>query len=112
MIQQVIQISNLTLDQLEDLVGRAVQKRLDTYTPPAPVGNDLPDYLTRKQTASTLQVSLTTLHAWAQDSDDRGAVLIPLKINGRVRYQRTDVLAALKQSRRFKSVQAGESRGV
>ncbi len=104
---------NVTPDQLTELVRVAVRSELANYTPPAPVGADLPDYLTRKQTASTLQVSLTTLHDWAKDTDERPAVLVPLKVAGRVRYQRADVLAALKESRRFKSnSKAMESRSV
>ena len=112
MFSTITQIQ-VTPDQLTELVRVAVRSELANYTPPAPIGADLPDYLTRKQTASTLQVSLTTLHDWAKDTDNRGAVLVPLKINGRVRYQRADVLAALKESRRYKSTnKAGESRGV
>ena len=103
----------VTPDQLTELVRVAVRSELANYTPPAPIGADLPDYLTRKQTASTLQVSLTTLHDWAKDTDDRPAVLVPLKVAGRVRYQRADVLAALKESRRYKLTnKAGESRAV
>ncbi|SOD96405.1 helix-turn-helix domain-containing protein [Spirosoma fluviale] len=87
-----------------------VRSELANYTPPTPAGFDLPDLLTRRQTAETLQVSLTTLHDWATDTDDRNAVLIPLKINGRVRYRKTDVMAALKQPRRFKHSKAVEGR--
>lgn len=102
----------VTPDQLTELVRVAVRSELANYTPPAPIGADLPDYLTRKQTASTLQVSLTTLHEWAKDSDDRPAVLVPLKVAGRVRYPRAEVLNALKESRRFKSTSNVErSRG-
>lgn len=93
----------ITPDQLTELVRGAVRSELANYTPPAPKGADLPDLLTRRQTADVLQVSLTTLHEWAKDTDDRPAVLVPRKINGRVRYQRADVLNALKESRRFKS---------
>ena len=93
----------VTPDQLTELVRGAVRSELANYTPPAPVGPDLPDLLTRKQTAAHLQVSLTTLHEWAKDTDERAAILIPQRINGRVRYHRADVLAALKESRRFKS---------
>lgn len=96
----------ITPDQLTELVRNAVREELATYTPPAPEGADLPDLLTRRQTADVLQVSLTTLHDWAQDTEDRSAVLLPCKINGRVRYQKTDVLAALKQPRRFKKAKA------
>lgn len=103
---------NVTPDQLTELVRGAVRSELANYTPPAPVGSDLPELLTRRQTADVLQVSLTTLHSWANDTDDRGAVLVPFKINGRVRYRRADVLTALKESRRFKSMKAGEGRAV
>lgn len=92
----------ITPDQLTELVRGAVRSELANYTPPAPEGSTLPDLLTRRQTADALQVSLTTLHDWATDTDDRPAVLVPHKINGRVRYQKADVLAALKQPRRFR----------
>lgn len=102
MFQHTIQI-NLTPDQLGELVRGAVRSELANYTPPTPEGSDLPEWLTRRQTSDRLQVSLTTLHDWSKDSDERPAVLVPLKINGRVRYRRADVLAALKESRRFKN---------
>ena len=102
----------VTPDQLIELVRDAVRQELAIYTPPAPEGLDLPDLLTRRQTADTLQVSLTTLHDWAQDTDDRPAVLLPLKINGRVRYQKTDVLAALKQPRKYKRAKADGGRNL
>ena len=106
----VLQLT-MTPEQLGQLFDERLNKALANYTPPAPEGSTLPDYLTRRQTAETLQVSLTTLHDWAKDSDDRPAVLVPLKINGRVRYKRADVLAALKESRRFKSSTIEEGPG-
>ncbi|QHV97284.1 helix-turn-helix domain-containing protein [Spirosoma endbachense] len=92
----------VTPDQLTELVRIAVRSELANYTPPQPEGVALPELMTRRQTADTLQVSLTTLHDWAKDTDDRSAILVPLKINGRVRYRRSDVLAALKEKRSFK----------
>ena len=89
--------------ELLDSFRAVVRSELANYTPPAPEGSDLPELLTRRQTAERLQVSLTTLHDWAKDTDDRPAVLVPRKINGQVRYHRADVLAALKEVRRFKS---------
>ena len=105
----VLQLT-MTPEQLGQLFDERLEKALANYTPPAPAGLDLPDLMTRRQTADALQVSLTTLHDWATDNDDRPAVLVPLKINGRVRYQKTDVLAALKQPRRFKTSKAQEGR--
>ena len=93
---------------MTELVRGAVRQELANYTPPAPAGAGLPELLTRRQTAETLQVSLTTLHEWAKDTDDRPAVLVPRRMNGRVRYQRADVLALLKEHRRFKSTSKAE----
>lgn len=97
--------------ELLDSFRAIVRTELANYTPTTPEGSTLPELLTRRQTAETLSVSLTTLHDWAKDSDERPAVLVPFKINGRVRYRRADVLAALKESRRFKRSKAAEGRG-
>ena len=102
----VIQIE-MTPDELGQFLDYRLAKALSNYTPPAPVEADLPELLTRKQTAQQLQVSLTTLHEWAKDTEDRGAILVPLKIKGRVLYRRASVLAALKEVRRFKLEKAG-----
>ena len=99
-VQTVIQ---MTPEQLTELFDSRLAKALATYTPPAPIGSQLPEYMTRRQTAETLHVSLTTLHDWANDKEDRPAVLVPQKIGGRVRYHRADVLAAMKEHRRFKN---------
>lgn len=103
---------NVTPDQLTELVRGAVRSELANYTPPAPEGAELPELLTRRQTAAALQVSLTTLHEWSLDRDDRPAVLVPRRLNGRVRYHRADVLNLLKEKRRFKTSKAGEGRAV
>ena len=110
MIVQNITIQLQPTPELLDSFRAVVRSELANYTPPAPIGAELPDLLTRKQAAAHLQVSLTTLHAWANDTDDRNAILIPQHINGRVRYRRADVLAAIKETRRFKSGKAGGSR--
>ena len=96
----------MTPEQLTELFDSRLAKALATYTLPVPIGSQLPEYMTRRQTAETLHVSLTTLHSWANDSDERPAVLVPQKIGGRVRYHRADVLAAMKEHRRFKSAAA------
>lgn len=102
----------VTPDQLTELVRVAVRSELANFTPPAPTGADLPDLLTRRETADYLRVSLTTLHEWAKDTDDRPALLVPRQMNGRVRYRREDVLTLQKEHRRFKTNKAGESRGI
>lgn len=92
--------------ELLDSFRAVVRQELANYVPPTLKGADLPEYLTRKQTKEVLQCSYTTLHEWAKDTDDRPAILVPLKVGGRVRYRRDDVIAALKESRRFRSSKA------
>ena len=77
----VIQI-NMTPEQLAQLFDERLANALANYTPPQPEGAQLPELLTRRQTAETLQVSLTTLHEWAQDRAGRPAILIPPKLMG------------------------------
>lgn len=113
MYQHTIQI-NLTPDQLGELVRGAVRSELATYTPPLPQHPDLPDYLTRKETAALLRISLVTLFEWSRTTNDRKQVIEPLHVNGRVRYRRADVLALAGDDlkhKRDKST-AKEGRGV
>ncbi|CCG98370.1 hypothetical protein FAES_0357 [Fibrella aestuarina BUZ 2] len=109
MFSTITQIQ-ITPDQLKELVRDAVRSELADYTPPMPVGADLPEYLTRKQTARALQVSLNTLNEWSKDTPDRKAIIIPQKVATRVRYRREDVIKALKESRRFKKAEQPEQK--
>lgn len=88
--------------ELLDSLRIVIRSELANYIPPVPIGADLPELLTRKQAAAHLQVSLTTLYSWANDTPERSALLVPQTINGRLRYRRSDVLALQKEHRRFK----------
>lgn len=103
MIYQTQTVIQMTPEQLGQLFDERLAKALANYIPPAPVGQDLPELLTRKEVASYLRVSLTTLHDWAKDTADRPAILVPRQMNGRVRYRRDDVLTLQKEHRRFKT---------
>lgn len=54
--------------------------------------SDLPEYLTRQQTAKLLQISLVTLNEWSKQG-----VLQSLKIQGRIRYERSVVENAMQE---------------
>lgn len=92
MIQQVIQITNLTPEQFSDAVRGAVRSELASYGVPQPPPQPQPDYLTRTETASLLRISLVTLHKLSNKG-----VLQSLKLNGQVRYRRVDVVAAIAE---------------
>ena len=92
-----------SLDQIREALRTEIRSELASYFPPKENNSDLPALFTRKQAAAHLQVSMSTLHNWGQDRDNRGAILVPTKINSQIRYRREDVLNALKQVRRYRS---------
>ncbi|KAB7731429.1 helix-turn-helix domain-containing protein [Rudanella paleaurantiibacter] len=82
----------VTPDQLTELVLGAVRSELANYTPPAPAHPDLPEYLTRKETAKLLRIALVTLHEWT-----KAGTLQSFNMNGRIRYRRDDVVNLIAQ---------------
>ena len=102
MFAQTIQV-NISPDELTHLIETAIQKRLDSWQPPKLEGADFPELLTRKETAKLLRISLVSLHAWSTDTPDRKAILKPHRVNGRVRFRRSEVLDVVKAHQRFKS---------
>lgn len=101
-------VLHLSLNDLEEVLERRDQRLIKALTDPTaqvvkPL--DVPDLATPKQTAAVFQVSLVTLRKWSMATDDRPAILVPIKINGRhIRYRREDVLAALRESHRYKRI--------
>ena len=76
--------------ELLDSFRAVVRSELASYTPPPPPA-DSPDYLTRRETAKLLRISLVTLHEWTKDH-----VLQSVEMNGRIRYRRDAVLQLVK----------------
>lgn len=87
----------LDADTLARMMRDAVRAELSTYTPPAPK-HDLPEYLTRHETAKLYRVSLVTLHEW----DKAGTIPKKITVNGRVRYRRDEILATLETAKQLK----------
>lgn len=87
----------LDADALAQLIRTVVRSELAIYVPPVPAPQ-LPEYLTRGETAKLYRISLVTLNEW--DKND----LIPkkVKINGRVRYHRDEILASLNAIKHLK----------
>lgn len=87
---QTIQITQLTPDQFEESIRKAVKSQLDSIkkeiTPVAPKE----EYLTRKQVAELFQIELSTLHNWCKKGK-----LKPYGIGNRVYFLRSDIEKAL-----------------
>ena len=89
-------------DEVYEKIRLIVRDELVKSTQDLSGETDMPELLTRKETARHLGVSLVTLHTWSSDTEDRNAILVPRKIGRQVRYHRADVQAALRVVRKFK----------
>lgn len=102
MHQHIQQVANITPDQFGELIEerayRGTLKALAEATPFAPAPSDLPEFLTRKETALLLRISLVSLHGWSKNG-----VLQSLSVHGRIRYRRVDVLACLHEVKNGKT---------
>lgn len=85
-------LSGISFEQLQDsfrtIVHSEVQKIVSGLTPaPEPA----PELITRRETALILGISLPTLNEWTKNG-----TLPAQRIGTRVRYQRANVYASLK----------------
>lgn len=84
-------LSNISIDEIvERITTNVVEKIKEVSINATPVVEEDP-ILTRKETATILQISLVSLHKWTKEGKIKA-----LKISGRVRYKKSDVLKSLK----------------
>lgn len=92
MAPQII-LSGITLEELQERIQQIVRKEVQQIadTLPAPADNLEPEFITRKETATILGISLPTLNEWTKSG------IVPAhRIGTRVRYIKSDVFASLK----------------
>ena len=92
-------MEKIILDQItvDDFVDR-LSVRLSEILPDSLPKPEPPEkYLTRKETAKLLQISLVTLNEWSK----RGYVQ-SYRIGGRIRYKLTEIDEALKEVKNLK----------
>ena len=85
-------IYQLSDDQLQTVLSKVIKSEfsnLNTVTPP-----EEPEYITRKETAHILGVSLVTLNVWSKTG-----VIPTYRIESRVRYKKSEVLNSLTKVR-------------
>lgn len=85
-----IYLNGLTTDQLSEMIRESVRDEMQNIKPPKPKSEV--KYLTRKETARRLKVSLVTLTDWV----NRGKIKAH-KIGGRVLFRECDVEEAVAQ---------------
>ncbi|MGV0753168.1 MULTISPECIES: helix-turn-helix domain-containing protein [Empedobacter] len=92
MVQETILIS-LPLNQLESLIDNAIGKAIREYSTQLQKVEDKPDFLTRKQTAEKLHLSLGTLDQYV-----KSGLISSYKIGHRVLFKSNEINESLFQS--------------
>jgi len=82
-----IQIQNLSKEEFKELIQETVKEEIKNHQPKSPSKDD---YLSRKETAQMLGISLPTLHQWTMEGRIKA-----YRIGKLVRYKRNDVHSAL-----------------
>ena len=88
-----------SVQELETLIEQIIKRCLNEAENKKDHKTSLKEsiYLTRKQTALMLGISLVTLHKWSLDG------LIPsYRISSRIRYKKAEIEAALSQVKSLK----------
>ena len=94
MVQQVI-LTQLSIEQLQNVINNAVQTGLAQFKPTQPEQTNL---LTRKQVCEILNITAPTLHEWTKNG-----TVTAYKVGTRVRYKQTEVLNTLQRVQRTKN---------
>lgn len=91
-----IMLISLTVEELEGIIKKAVLEAIKSYTLPST--SPLPEkFLTRKETADKLKISLVTLHSWT-----RSGLIQSYVIGGRVLFKESEVETSLYKVRNVK----------
>jgi len=90
-MQTEIILSGITFEQLQDSIRATVRNEVEKIVLGLTQPETAPEFITRKETAQILGISLPTLNDWTKTG------IIPAqRIGTRVRYQRANVYASLK----------------
>lgn len=92
-------MEKVILDQIsaDELISRIAVKLKEIIPDCIPKPDPPERYLTRKETAKLLQISLVTLSEWSK----RG-ILQSYRLGGRIRYKLTEIDEALKEVKNLK----------
>ena len=83
-----ILLEKISAEELSNLVAEKVGNKIKLLVPQ----KESVDLISRKEAARFLKISLPTLRKWTV----RG-LLISYKINGRIRYKKSEILTALQE---------------
>ena len=92
-MQQKVILDQISVEDFTNRIGGIIREAVSSTV--IPQGSD--EYLTRKQTAKLLQISLVTLRDWSVKG-----ILQSYKIGGRIRYKKSELDEALKAQKNLK----------
>lgn len=92
MKSNVVQLHNVNPEEFKNAILNGVQEKLDAYQKSIESKKSTV-YLTRKEVASLLGVSLVTIHDWCKKE-----ILKPKRIGTRVRFKKEDIEKTLETS--------------
>jgi hypothetical protein len=80
-------IQGVSLEELTSLIAETIESKLNRLKSPP---SENIDYLTRKETADLLRISLPTLHLYTRNGQLKG-----YKISSKILYKRDEIEASL-----------------
>jgi len=95
MKKDITQLHNITPEVLELSIRTIVDNAFKKYYQKKETLKQI-EWLTRKEAAAFLGVSLVTIHDWSYNKH----ILKPYKISNRIRFKKSDIEDALLNSRR------------
>jgi excisionase family DNA binding protein len=96
-MQKSIILEQINLEQLESLISIAVNKGIALVSSQTKTTENPNELLTRKEVCELLHITLPTLHDWTKEG-----VITGYRINTRVRYKKSEVLATLQKVSQLK----------
>jgi len=81
-------LTNVSVSELTEIISDAIKSQLSQIEQPEPE----PEFITRKETAELLGISLPTLWTWT-----RNGKVPAYKIGSRVRFKKSEVLNSLNK---------------
>ena len=98
MIKKAILLQELTIDQLEQLIGSSVKNGIQEFQSEIQSKDNSEELLTRDQTCEFLKIDSSTLWSWTNKQKVQA-----YGIGARRYYKRSELLESLTQLKKIKS---------
>lgn len=92
---------SINLDEFQKIIADTVREEVANSQPESQQGT--PEYLTRKEVADFLKISLVTLNDWSKKG-----IVQSYRIGARVRYKRSEIDQALRATKNLKYRREGK----